>query len=174
MTSKDRDKARLWAVTAACGAAAMLAMLALPGGHAAAGSQRTAPAAQSCPPGQSAAHCIKGTVIIWEDPAHHALNQLTQEDHSGAPQFSVGVGGASSWANPICVTNNPLTDKGRIMCPVLIGGAWANGQGRPVITLTGNDGVMPEIVLVQGGQRATLDFAQLQALDRWMAARGVR
>lgn len=129
---------------------------------------------QPCPPAQQAATCIKGQVIIWEDPANPALNQLVQEDNSGAPQFSVGVGGLTSWANPLCISNNPLTDKGRLMCPVLIGGAWGNGQGRPVITVTGNDGVMPVIVLVQDGRRAVLDYRRLAWLDRWLAARGVR
>ena len=87
-------------------------------------------AVQDCPPGQAAAHCVKGTIIIWEDPAHPSGNQLIQEDNSGAPQFWVGVGGAASGANPFCVTDRTVT-----RFKACLGGPWGNGQGEPLLTL---------------------------------------
>lgn len=152
-----------------CRTAAVTIVLAVMAAIAAIGySNATAATAppQPCPPAQQAATCIKGTLIIWEDPAHQALNQLIQEDNSGAPQFSVGVGAAVSWANPVCVTNNPRYSKlGYVLC---LGGPSGNGQGQPVLILYEERGGQLT------GRSASLDFNRLAWLDRWLAKRGIR
>ena len=72
--------------------------------------------------------------VNFRDTSQTAQNQFIVSDPSNAPQFSVGTGGAASWANPLCITNNPLTNP-PLRFVACIGGTWGNGQGQPLVTL---------------------------------------
>lgn len=121
-----------------------------------------------CPLGQTGT-CYSDPVDFI-DTSPTSQNQVVFSDPSNAPQFSVGVGGATSWANPLVITNNPLTDHSRLMFVVRIGGPWANGQGRPNITLTANDGVLPTITFVQDGHSYTLTAGDISFVNAMRAA----
>src|SRR5262245_46593646 len=114
--------------------ALILAALAAAAGVTAAATAATP--APACPAG----YVCQRDPVDFIDTSRTADPQFIVSDPSNAPQFSVGTGGTASWANPFCITNNPLTDHGRLMFTACLGGGWANGQGRPVLTLTANDG----------------------------------
>lgn len=77
--------------------------------------------------------------VDFIDQSQTADPQFIVSDPSNAPQFSVGTGGSASWANPFCVTNNPLTSP-PLRFLACIGGTWGNGQGQPVVTLYDSHG----------------------------------
>lgn len=95
-------------------------------------------AARTVPCPADYASCQTGPIDVI-DGSKTALNQFVVSDPSDAPQFSVGVGGAASWANPVCVTNDPLTSP-PLRIVACIGGPWNNQQGRPLVTLFGAHG----------------------------------
>lgn len=86
--------------------------------------------APACPPG----YTCTADPVDFIDQSRTADPQFIVSDPSNAPQFSVGTGGAASWANPVCVTNNPLTHP-PLRFVACIGGRWGNGQGYPIVTL---------------------------------------
>ncbi len=111
--------------------------------------------APACPPG----YTCTSDPVDFIDTSPTADPQFIVSDPSNAPQFSVGTGGAASWANPFCVTNNPLTHP-PLRFLACIGGTWGNGQGQPVVTLFDSH-----------GHPATLTIADIRFLHRLETAR---
>lgn len=106
-------------------AAALLASGTITIGHA-----HDAHRTPACPAG----YTCTSDPVDFIDQSQTADPQFIVSDPSNAPQFSVGTGGAASWANPLCITNNPLTSP-PLRFVACIGGPWGNGQGAPLVTL---------------------------------------
>ena len=115
-------------------------------------SMATASAPPPCPPGTT---CMTGKLLL-RDPGSDTVSQILVEDKNGAPMLWVNVFGLYSGGEPVCNTGLDLQPR------TCIGGAQGSYGGQALLTL------------YAGGRQASLDFAQLAWLDRWLARRGIR